>query len=132
MQVLKTIYILPMIFLAFGCKEDKRFPIKIIETKKGFYEWYYYSLITSDGPDYIDYVDENCERTLIYEGHNVIDVKQKKGRLLIECYECDTIEFNPLYKNQINIIKNDNYMDLADFLLIKDSLKNNIKIKKCN
>jgi hypothetical protein len=118
--------------LLIGCEEDKRFPIKIIQTKNGYYEWYYYSLITSDGPDYIDYIDENCDRTLIYKGHNIIDVQQKKGILFIECFECDTIEFNPFYKNQINIIQNSNYMDLAEFLLIKDSLQRNVKIKNCN
>ena len=115
-----------------SCSEDKRITINIIETKNGYYEWYYYSLITSNGPDYVDYVDENCERTLIYEGHNIIDVNQKKGRLFIECFECDTIEFNLLYENQIQIINNKNYFDLADASLIRDSLKRNVKFKKCN
>ncbi len=132
MQILKIIYTLSLIFIAFACEENKRFPIKIVETKNGYYEWYYYSLITSDGPDFIDYVNEKCERILIYEGHNILNVTNKKGKLQIECYECDTIEFNPLYKNQIKIINNDNYIDLADFLLIRDSLKRNVKSKKCN
>ena len=116
----------------FGCVEDKRLPIKVIETKKGYYEWYYYSLITSSGPDYIDYVDENCDRTLIYEGHRVNDVKLEKGKLIIECYQCNTIELNPTFKNQIRVIENNDPFDYSDASLIRDSLKRNVKIKKCN
>jgi hypothetical protein len=129
---LKTILVLSLLFFTIGCGEDKKFPIKVFETPDGYYEWYYYSLITSDGPDYIDFIDKDCERTLIYEGHNIIDIEQKKGELFVECFECDTIEFNPLYKNQIHIIKNDDYMDFSDALLIRDSLKRNVKVKRCD
>ena len=115
-----------------SCSEDKRITINIIETKNGYYEWYHYSLITSDGPDYVDYIDENCERTLIYKGHRVNDVKLKKGKLYIECYECNTIEFNPIHKKQIQIIENNDPFDYTDASLIRDSLIRNVKSKKCN
>lgn len=132
MNFFKSVYLLPITFILFACEEDKRFPIKIIETKKGYYEWYYYSLITSDGPDYVDYVDENCERTVLYKGHDVIDVRLENSKVVVECFKCDTIEFNPMYKNQIKIIENNNPIDLADASLIRDSLKRNVKSKKCN
>jgi hypothetical protein len=132
MKIFKSVFLLSIVLILFACEEDKRFPIKIIETKKGYYEWYYYSLITSDGPDYVDFVDENCERTVLYKGHDVIDVRLENSKVVVECFECDTIEFNPMYKNQIQIIENNNPIDLADASLIRDSLKRNVKSKKCN
>ena len=134
MKILKSVYLLSIALILFACEEDKRFPIKIIETKKGYYEWYYYSLITSDGPDYIDYVNENCERTLIFSGHDIIDVDFSNNKLNVECNQCDTLEFNPMYKNQIQITESDNktYLDKVKASHQRDSLKRNVKIKKCN
>lgn len=129
LKFLKTLLLLAIIS---SCSDDKRITIKIIEAKNGYYEWYYYSLITSDGPDFVDYIDGNCERTLIYKGHRVNDVKLKKGKLYIECYECNTIEFNAMFKNQIQIIENNNSKDYSNASRIRDSLIRNEKSKKCN
>jgi hypothetical protein len=134
MKFYKIICYLPLVFIAFGCEEDRRLPIKIIETKKGYYKWYYYSLITSSGPDHIDYVDENCERTLVYKGHDVVDVRLENAKLVVECDQCDFIEFNQAYKKRVRIIESDNntYLERVHARQYKDSLKRNTKIKECN
>lgn len=131
MKFIKILSVLSICSIVFTCCENKRLPIKVIETNNGYYEWYYYSLITSNGPDYIDYVNKDCKRTLIYSGHDLIDVNLSNNKIRIMCYQCDTLEFNPMYENQIEIINRDNYRELADSLLIRDSLRRNVKIKHC-
>jgi hypothetical protein len=133
MKFLITINILIIFFFAFSCGEDKRIPIKAIETKKGYYEWYYYSLITSSGPDFIDYVDENCKRTLIYSGHGIIDVRLENSKIAIDCDRCDTLEFNLRYRNKIQIIKKNlsTYLENVNATHKRDSLKRNFIQREC-
>lgn len=134
MKNFKFLFYFSIYIILIGCGDYKRIPIKIIETKKGYFEWYYYSLITSDGPDYIDYVNENCERTLIFSGHNIKDVYFFNNKLNVKCDKYDVLEFNPIFKNQINIIENHNemYLDKVKFSHQRDSLKRNVKLKKCS
>jgi hypothetical protein len=131
MKTLKLVLYLVFIFFASGCEEDIRFPIKELETKNGYYQWYYYSLITNDSPDHIDFIDSNCERTLVYKGHNIIDIALDDGKLNIECYNCDTLEFNPISQNPIQIIENDNNKVLAKFMRERDSIERNLILKSC-
>jgi hypothetical protein len=133
MKNFKFLFYFSISIILIGCGDDKRITIKIIETKKGYFEWFYYSLITSDGPDYIDYVNENCERTLIFSGHDINDVYFFNNKLNVKCYKYDVLEFNPIYKNQINIIENDKemYLDKVKFSHQRDSLIRNVKLKKC-
>jgi hypothetical protein len=119
------------LFLAAGCQEEKRFTVKVINTKNGSYEWYYYSLITNYSPDRIDFVDENCERILIYEGHNVMNVDFEESKLVIECFDCDTIELNLLKNNQIKIIENKNSREAYDAIRKRDSLARILKTIRC-
>jgi hypothetical protein len=131
MKFLIAINILIIFIITPACGDDKRIPIKAIETKNGYYEWYYYSLITSSGPDFIDYVDENCKRTLVYKGHRVNDLRLEKGKLFIECFQCNTIKLNPTFQNQICLIENNDPFDYSDSSLKRDSLKRNYKQREC-
>lgn len=131
MKIIVKWFFVGLLFLSLGCQEDKRLTIKIIEVENGYYEWYYYSLITNYSPDRIDFVDENCERTLVYEGRNVMNVDLEKSKIIIECHDCDTVKFNPLEKNQIQIIENDNPYQFQDAIRTKDSLKRSGKKIRC-
>lgn len=129
---MKLIICLLSLFYLTSCEENEKLFVKEFKTEKGYYQWYYYSLITSNSPDHIDFVDRNCERTLVYKGEAVLNVEFEKGKLIIECEDCNTIELNPKYKNSVEVVEIENPKDLRIYRSQKDSLWRNIKIEGCS
>ena len=114
-----------------SCSEDKRITINIIETKNGYYEWYYYSLITEISPDHIDFIDKNCNRTSVFEGEGVYNLRIEKDKLAFDCFLCDTMEFNRLYSESVKILySTDTLFFFGKAKKDRDSLERNASLKK--
>jgi hypothetical protein len=131
MKKLKMALFTCLFFCVSGCIQDKRLTIDIIEVEDGYYEWYFYSYISNFSPDHIDFVDKNCNRTLIFKGRGVYNFRLKNGILVLDCFDCDTIEFDLNYKDKMEIIASqDTLIYFGEASLKKDSLRHNVKFNK--
>jgi hypothetical protein len=70
-----------------GCTTSQE-PRRVVKTvdvnEKEYVEWFNKSLISSFGPDMIDYVDSSGKRTLIYKSHYVSDIAYDSGIIHIK------------------------------------------------
>jgi hypothetical protein len=65
--------------------ENKKFVDKIITLKPGLdLVWFHYSLITSNGPDIVEFNDKKADREqVIFKAHGICQIKIKSDSILI-------------------------------------------------
>jgi hypothetical protein len=102
--------------LLYGCEEDKKFTVKTVEIEKtGVLHWYYYSLITNYSPDQVEFVDDECNSTRIYEGHGVTDVSYALDTIKIECIDCNMIFIDSSFQIPIVVVERNNFRGQIDY-----------------
>lgn len=80
---MKYIFLL-LLLVACTQQQEPRLVVKKVNVNDNEYvEWYNKSLISSYGPDMIEYVDSLGARTLIYKSHYVSDVTYDSGMIQI-------------------------------------------------
>ncbi len=89
MSKLKYLAIFFFIFSVSGCIDyNKRIIVRTLRIDKEKYiEWYYYSLISGNSPDYIDVKLSNGESKHIFIRHYICDIAIIKDTLFITAYK---------------------------------------------
>jgi len=129
---MKVLILTILTLLLIGCEDRKKIFVREFSTQNGYYQWYYYSDISSNSPDHIDFVTNNCERTLVYKGDEILDVDFDGDSITVKCKNCNTIELNSAFKSKLKVIEIDNNRDLLYLRKQKDSLVRIVKVKGCD
>ena len=81
---LYCLYVFLFLFTITGCGHDKKIYIKSLDLGEGKrIDWYMYSLITDNSPDYIDFTEKHSEKT-IFEADQVTNIIKKSDTLVFQ------------------------------------------------
>ena len=85
---MNTLFLIPLISIFFSCnQEEPKFVRRQIDNKDVTIEWYYYSFITNNSPDFV-VVEKNGSKKEIYKATGVVlNVTLKDHSIILKLVE---------------------------------------------